>query len=164
MIGSAEGSRTRPSKIQIFVGSHWGNVRPFTLERPSATAVYLDPGAPPQLAGLGDAEHKDGVVSVIRHSSRLDPTSGDMIDISPASVGNSTLGQNDGPGHAINPATGSAYQPQVVPHGDYGRVVAEYWADGPESETPPGHWNKLANELANHPSFERRFGGTGPIL
>lgn len=25
------------------------------------------------------------------------------------------------------------------------RVSAEYWADGPRSETPPGHWNQIAH-------------------
>ena len=27
---------------------------------------------------------------------------------------------------------------------DRGKVIAEFWADGPRSETPPGHWNQLA--------------------
>lgn len=29
------------------------------------------------------------------------------------------------------------------------RVIAEFWADGPDSETPPGHWNTLANEVGD---------------
>lgn len=28
------------------------------------------------------------------------------------------------------------------------KVVAEYWADGPRSETPPGHWNAIAHGIA----------------
>jgi hypothetical protein len=47
---------------------------------------------------------------------------------------------------------------------DWGRVLAEYWADGPRSETPPGHWNVLANGVADHPQFEKRLGGSGPWL
>lgn len=152
------------SKIQVFVASHWGEVQPVTLERTNGQAVYLDPGPPPLLGGAGDAEYRSGVVDVIEHSSRLDPLDGNLIDISPASMGNSTLGLNDGTGHAVNPATGQPYVQQLVPHGDYGRVVAEYWADGPDSETPPGHWNKLANEVVATPGFERRLGGTGPVL
>lgn len=31
---------------------------------------------------------------------------------------------------------------------DREKVVAEYWADGPASETPPGHWNLLAQFVA----------------
>jgi hypothetical protein len=28
------------------------------------------------------------------------------------------------------------------------KVIAEYWADGPRSETPPGHWNALAHGIS----------------
>ena len=31
---------------------------------------------------------------------------------------------------------------------DRKKVIAEYWADGPASETPPGHWNLLAQFVA----------------
>ena len=31
--------------------------------------------------------------------------------------------------------TGLAYEEQMVPRGDYARVLAEFWADGPDSET-----------------------------
>ena len=31
---------------------------------------------------------------------------------------------------------------------DEQKVIAEYWADGPRSETPPGHWNALAHGIA----------------
>ena len=31
---------------------------------------------------------------------------------------------------------------------DKEKVIAEYWADGPRSETPPGHWNSLAQGIA----------------
>lgn len=31
---------------------------------------------------------------------------------------------------------------------DEQKVVAEYWADGPRSETPPGHWNALAHGIS----------------
>jgi hypothetical protein len=31
---------------------------------------------------------------------------------------------------------------------DEQKVIAEYWANGPASETPPGHWNKLAQILS----------------
>ena len=48
--------------------------------------------------------------------------------------------------------------------GDHGRVLAEFWADGPNSETPPGHWNTIANGVADHPAFVKRFGGTGPMV
>ena len=58
----------------------------------------------------------------------------------------------------------SPYEPQLAPAADLYRVIAEYWADGPTSETPPGHWNLIANRVADTPGFERRFGGDGPEL
>jgi len=43
-------------------------------------------------------------------------------------------------------------------------VLAEFWADGPASETPPGHWNALANAVADFPGLGKKVGGTGPLL
>lgn len=31
---------------------------------------------------------------------------------------------------------------------NWGKVVAEYWADGPRTESPPGHWNQIAQDIA----------------
>jgi len=156
-----------PGKVQTFVGSQWGDVTPFALTRANPTDLYLDPGPQPQLSGLGDATDltfKAQVQQVIELSSRLTPDDPTMIDISPASLGNNPLGTNDGHGYPVNPATGQPYTPEVVKRGDFGRLIAEYWADGPTSETPPGHWNVLANSVADTPGFERRFRGTGPVL
>lgn len=154
------------SKIQIFVGSHWGYVTPFALSGAFSEGVYAnsDPGAPPYLGGVGDEAFKADGVEVIRYSSMLDPASPEMIDISPGATGNNTLGANDGTGHALNPATGQPYAPNPVRLADFGRVLAEFWADGPASETPPGHWNTIANQVSDTPGFEKRFKGTGPVL
>jgi hypothetical protein len=111
-------------------------------------------------------------------SSHLDPTDGVMIDISPASFGNSPLpdpenpesyynffeGGDSGTGYDLNPVTGQPYPPQIVPRGDYGRILAEFWADGPDSETPPGHWFTIFNHVADDPQLEKRIGGEGPIV
>ena len=151
--------------VQGFLGAHWRTVWPFALSRNSPDEVYLDPGPPPLLGDpSGSRDFQDGNVEVIRYSSLLDPSAAPMIDISPASLGNNTLGFNDGTGYDLNPATGAPYAPNMVNEADFGRVIAEYWADGPESETPPGHWNVIANEMVDHPSFERRWGGTGPLI
>ena len=69
-----------------------------------------------------------------------------------------------GRGHALNPYTGKPYAPQIVPRGDYTRVLAEFWADGPDSETPPGHWFVILNHVNDHPLLEKRFKGEGPVL
>jgi len=34
------------------------------------------------------------------------------------------------------------------------KVIAEFWADGPDSVTPPGHWNEFATDL----SYRYRYG------
>jgi len=152
------------SEIQIFVGSHWGDVRPFAMSLVPGELVYHDPGEPPKLGGDTEAEYIAGNLTVIRRSRDLDPNRPAMIDISPGAIGNNTLGQNDGTGYVSNPITNSPYAPNIVPVGDYGRVLAEFWADGPDSETPPGHWNTLANIASDHPDFEPRLGGIGPLL
>ena len=101
---------------------------------------------------------------MIRRSSQLTTDDGEVIDISPGATGNNTLGSNDGHGYAVNPATGSPYTPALVLRGDFGRCLAEFWADGPSSETPPGHWNVLANKVADHALTIKRIGGVGPVV
>ncbi|HXC52159.1 MAG TPA: vanadium-dependent haloperoxidase [Candidatus Limnocylindrales bacterium] len=146
-----------PITKQTFICPHWGEVKGFAL-------VPVDPGPPPQLGGEGDQEFKNSALEVVRYSSRLDPADGVAIDISPGAKGNSDLGTNNGTGHPLNPATGQPYAPQVVKRADWARVLAEFWADGPDSETPPGHWNVIADYVADHPLFEKRLGGTGDVL
>ena len=34
------------------------------------------------------------------------------------------------------------------------REIALFWADGPRTETPPGHWNRIAQQLAGRRDFE----------
>jgi hypothetical protein len=84
--------------------------------------------------------------------------------MSPASFGNNPLGTDDGTGYTVNPYTGQPYTPNFVKFGDYARVMAEFWADGPQSETPPGHWHVLANEVADSPLHVKKIGGTGPTV
>ena len=101
---------------------------------------------------------------MLGYAAALDPDVGVMKDISPRSFGGNSLGANDGHGYAVNPVTGKPYEPNIVKRGDWARVIAEFWADGPDSETPPGHWNTLANYVTDHPLLERRLGGDGPVL
>ena len=149
-----------PGNVQRAVGPHWGHVRSFALP-PSPTGTPIDPGPPPRL-GETDARYKQMAVDVIRASSELDPADGVMIDISPGASGNSSLGTNDGDGYDVNPVTGEPYTPEIVLRGDFARVLAEFWADGPNSETPPGHWNTIANTVSDTPGLALRIGGTGP--
>ena len=151
--------------VQQAVGPHWGHVKSFGLPDAGSGGVPIDPGPPPRLGdSASDRAFKDQVVEVIRDSSLLDPTEGQTIDISPGARGGNALGSNDGHGHPVNPATGQPYPPDVVNEGDFARVMAEFWADGPKSETPPGHWNVLANLVSDELSPNLRIGGTEPAV
>ncbi len=153
-----------PGSVQSFIGPSWGHVTSFALPA-SETGTPIDPGPPPRLGDPAtDQAFKDEAVEVIRRSSQLDATDDVTIDISPGVFGDNTLGTNDGDGHEVNPATGEPYAPNVVLRADFARALAEYWADGPKSETPPGHWNVIANQVSDAPGFEFRIGGDGPAL
>ena len=182
-----------PLNVIPFLSPEWGQVVPFALKEEDLTIyqrdgfdywVYHDPGVPPHIdpdnGGEISDEYKWGFALVSIWSSHLDPADGVMLDISPGSIGNiqqfpTTLagyhnfynlieGGDAGIGHTINPVTGQPYVPQLVPRGDYARVLAEFWADGPDSETPPGHWFAILNYVNDHPLFEKRYKGTGNIL
>ena len=177
-----------------FVGPEWGRVEPFSLTVDDLTIhqrdgaqwyVYHDPGKPPYIEdvilGLPRGEYyKWGFELVAQWSAQLDPDDGVLWDISPASIGNiqeyptklsqytnfykEEEGGDPSPGYEVNPVTGVPYAPQIVPRGDYARVLAEFWADGPDSETPPGHWFTILNYVSDHPLLEKRFKGEGALL
>ena len=157
----AQNGIPQPGSVQSFVGPHWGHVRAFALPA-SGAGVPIDSGAPPRLEGDAGRGYKRDALTVIRRSAELDPRNGVSLDIGPGARGGNSLGANDGHGHDVNPATAKPYAPNVVLRGDYGRALAEYWADGPRSETPPGHWNSVANEVSDSPELTRRIGGRGP--
>ena len=154
---------TIDGKTQAFLTPHWGNVETFAARRTGLGGFYgQDLVGPPPAAGTD--RFKADVLEVLRYSSHLDPADGATINISPNSLGDNTLGTNDGGGHAVNPATGRPYADNVVSRGDYGRVLAEFWADGPNSTTPPGHWNEIANAVSDSPLLTKRIGGTGAVV
>ena len=181
-----------PGNTPPFLGPEWGSVRPFALPEEERVvrvrqgypySVYDDPGPPPLIEPDGrgtSADYMWNFALVALWSSHLDPTDGVLWDISPGALGNvdpalqsvddiKSLyrleeGGDLGQGHAINPRRGMPYESQVVPRGDYTRVLAEFWADGPESETPPGHWFVLLNYVNDQPELKRQFRGKGPEL
>ncbi|MCE2656412.1 MAG: T9SS type A sorting domain-containing protein, partial [Sediminibacterium sp.] len=67
-------------------------------------------------------------------------------------------------GYALNPITNQPYTPQIVKRGNYARVLAEFWADGLDSETPPGHWFEIYNHVSDDSLYEKRWAGQGPVL
>lgn len=148
--------------------------------------LYHDPGPPPYLDttvahGLTDP-FKWGYVMNIIWASHHTTADGVMIDASPNSIGNVPWypesqdfpdyqnfydlynGGDPSEGHTVNPKTGLPYAPQIVPRGDYTRVLSEFWADGPASETPPGHWFTIVNYVTDHPDFVPKWMGQGEEL
>lgn len=183
----------QPFDTPEFVSPEWGWVVPFSLQEEDATffdrdnaayLVYHDPGPPPYLdtanISTDSEQFKWGFSLVSIWGAHLDPADSVYWDISPASIGNIPVipdsagqypdfydlfeGGDPSLGRPMNPITGQPYPPQIVPRADYGRVLAEFWADGPDSETPPGHWFTILNYVNDHPMLEKRFKGEGPVL
>ncbi len=180
--------------LQNFICPEWGKVLPFAMPTNSATIytrdggtypVYHDAGPPPMLDttnanSQSSADYKWGHTMVSIWSAHHTPNDNVIIDISPKSLGNilsypttiagqrtfyNTLNGGDpGMGRAINPITNMPYAPQMVKRGDFTRVVSQYWADGPNSETPPGHWFTLLNSVSDNAATVKKFEGVGPIL
>jgi len=189
-----QGGNPIPGNIIPFLSPEWGQVVPFSLTSDDLTIherdghewwVYHDPGPPAYLDANDPAQTAAFVWSfslVATWSSHLDPADSVKWDISPGASGNipfSSLpvsyeeypefynlleGGDPGLGYDLNPATGIPYEPQWVPRGDYTRALAEFWADGPSSETPPGHWFTILNYVSDHPLLEKRWGGEGDVM
>lgn len=183
-----------PANTPDFLSPEWGQVVPFSLKDSDLqilnngfdSYVYKDPGPPTYIQnstsnGIDDP-YKWNMTLVVAWSAHLDPADNVMIDISPGALGNVEItefpetfeeykafynftdGGDIGTGHALNPFTNAPYTPQMVKRADYTRVLAEFWADGPDSETPPGHWFTIMNYVSDHPETVKQFNGQGPVL
>lgn len=180
--------------IQVFQSPEWGLVYPFALKKEDmriyrhnnndSYQVYHDPGPFPMLDTInGDGtsdDYKWNFALVLAWSSHLDPADGVMWDISPRSIGNVQAypqnlaelrtfydfagGRDASIGRETNPRTGQPYAPQIVPRGDYTRALTQFWADGPTSETPPGHWFAILNYVSDQPGWVKKFNGKGPVM
>ncbi len=171
-----------------FIGAEWGNVKPFSLQKYQQTIherggnryiTYLDPGLPPQATGSTLALWQWNYALVGLWSAHLDPSDIARIDISPSHLGNTSPlpvtfsgmidfydmknGGTETLGRSINPKTGIPYKNNIVLRGDYTRAISEFWADGPKSETPPGHWFTIFNSVSDKID-QKRWQWTGPII
>ena len=156
-----------PGGAQSFVGVQGLATTPFSLTRTDPLKPWIDIGPPSRLSLPGnpsatDAGYKAAAMDVLRKCAKLnDPT---VLNFSPGAYGNNPIGTDAGTGHPVNPITSVPFTPNPVKVGDFFRVLAEYWADGPNSETPPGHWHVLANEVADNPLTVKKVRGTGPTV
>ena len=189
-----QSGNTIVGSVPEFLSPEWGQVNPFALNPADLTIlnngfdsyIYNDPGPPvtindSSLDGIEDP-YKWHFALVASWSSHLDPSDPTLIDISPGGIGNVALasfpatfeefqsfydfmeGGDIGAGHPINPVTGQPYEQQLVKRSDYARVLAEFWADGPDSETPPGHWFTILNYVSDHPETIKQIEGEGAVL
>lgn len=178
----------------IFLTPQWGNLPPFSLKESDKSIlsrdnqefiVYKDPGPPPYMSATSDKENSDAykwnfaLVSI--WSSHLDPDDKVMIDISPNGIGGrdgdlpskyseydqffSMLeGGSRTSKRTINPKTGKKYAKNIVPRGDYTRVIAEYWVDGVNTYSPPGHWVKILGDVSDSPDLIKKWKNKGKVL
>ena len=183
-----------PLNTPDFLSPEWGEVTPFALQSADLeilnndfdSFVYNNPGAPAYIQesnenGIEDP-YKWHFSLVISWSAQLDPTDDEIINISPNTIGNVAMsdfpstfdeyknfynfenGGDIGVGHQKNPITDEAYEDNFVKRADYARVLAEFWADGPDSETPPGHWFTILNYVSDHPLSKKTFGNSSREL
>ena len=165
-----------------FLTSFWGEVFSFALPY-SDNGLYFDPGSPP-LFNKKDLnsteEYRWGFQMVQNLSGYLDPKTTNIWDTSPRGITSmddhlpetfqeyqnyyNNVKENKRSEKIKNPYTKEFYQQNQVNQGDYIRVIAEFWVDGPNTKSPPGHWLEFLGKVSYHPKFERKWNGKGAVL
>ena len=160
----AQNGQLLPFGPQHFVGQHWGHVTASPYRRPN-TGAPVDPVRMPDPSVTRPAtlsSRPRPSRSLKAFSPQLDPRDGVVIDISP-DPGRQSAGHQrwhrvraDRSPRALDARAGAPGR--LRPRG--GRVLGRRT----QSETPPGHWNTLANAVTDSAGFERRIGGSGEEL
>ena len=136
------------SGSQQVIGPHWGHVTGFALPDGGEDGLPAGPGRP---APAGRPGHRPGVQGLRRRGDPPEQPArsgrrGDDRHLARAPWGPTPWAPTTAPGTTSTRRPGLPYEPNLVNQADFGRALAEFWADGPKSETPPGHWNVIANE------------------
>ena len=147
-VNSADPTTGKVPGQAAFDPNHWQPLR-------VSTGVIFDAGGLPVI----DANQPDSY----RDQSFLTPhwgvvtpfalTSGDQFRPPPPPQLGSSEPYTDALGQTMtNDEAYKAQFNQVLNYSarltDKMKCIAEYWADGPRSETPPGHWNALAHGIS----------------
>ncbi|WP_459210934.1 vanadium-dependent haloperoxidase [Aquimarina rhabdastrellae] len=165
-----------------FLTSFWGEVFSFALP-PSDDNLHFDPGSPPLIQtkdSVSEAAYRWGFQLVQDFSGALDKNNTTLWDISPKGITSieehlpetleayksyyENVQKNKRKKNIKNPITKKKYEKNVVKQGDYCRVIAEFWVDGPNTTSPPGHWIQFLNKVSYASSFERKWNGKGKAL
>lgn len=170
----------------------WGNVQSYALDDQdyywswvNGETGYLWFGAPavPAFDDWGpynlESDYKWSFTKVVEWSSDLKHEDEVFIDISPSSLGQMALPENENSairdffdqediwssatGIEFNPVTGEPFEANEVPVGDFTRSLVTYWT-GLENETQVDNWIRIWQEITDHPMLEKRWQGQGPIL
>ena len=167
-----------------FLTPFWGDVLSFSLPKnANDKPIHFDPGPPPYIntnEQTATDAYRWGFSLVQRYASHLDPNLTDFWDISPKGITNlkehlpntleeyqtyyNRVERNERSGSVKNPITKKKYTKNLVKQGDYCRVTAEFWVDGPNTSSPPGHWLEFLNKVSYHTSFKRQWNGKGNSL
>lgn len=167
-----------------FLTPFWGQVQSFALPSESKEgAIHFNPGHPPYINTGIEQEteaYRWGFSLVQRFSSKLDPYNSKIWDISPKGITNlddylpigekayktyyTNVENNKRKKQTKNPITKKVYPKNLVKQGDYCRVIAEFWVDGPNTYSPPGHWLKFLTKVSYHKDFKRQWNGKGETL
>mgnify|MGYP000353766665 CR=1 FL=1 len=167
-----------------FLTPFWGEVQSFALPTKSKEGmVHFNPGPPPYINSGNDLQteaYRWGFSLVQRFSSKLDSKNSKLWDISPKGITDidnhlptgidsyksyyTNVENNHKKKLVKNPITKQNYPKNLVKQGDYCRVIAEFWVDGPNTYSPPGHWLKFLNKVSYHPDFKRKWNGKGKPL
>jgi hypothetical protein len=148
--------------------------------------LYHDPGKDffprlDTLNGTGTSRDYQWNYSLVAAwSALLNPEDTTQWEISPRGMGNvqrypqnlvelpdfysPQTGRDPGLGHALNPRTEQPYISKYALRGDYIRAAVQYWAEGPNDETPPGHWLSLLNYINDQPALVKKFNGKGRLM
>ncbi len=167
-----------------FLTPFWGEVQSFALPLESKKGVvHFNPGHPPYINTGNQQEteaYRWGFSLVQRYSSKLDSKNSNIWDISPKGITNleehlptgikeyqtyyTNIENNKRKSPIKNPITKIKYPENLVKQGDYCRVIAEFWVDGPNTYSPPGHWLTFLNKVSYHNDFKRQWNGKGKPL
>lgn len=166
----------------LFLTSFWGEVFSFALSSTNNN-LHFDPGNPPLFNKNNSASseaYRWGFQMVQDWSGYLDPKNPNIWNISPRGITSmdkhlpktleeyqeyyNRAKQNKLGFATKNPYTKKPYTKNLVKQGDYCRVIAEFWVDGPNTKSPPGHWLEFLSNVSYHPQLERKWNGKGKPL